>query len=242
MSRVDVLAVVVPARDEAALLPGCLAALAAAAAHPGLTGVAVGVLVVADGCTDRTAAVAEAAGVAVVPGAGRGVGAARDLGARQALRTAAREWVPADRVWLACTDADSRVPPDWLVGQRTAAESGADAVAGTVVVDDWSGFPPGAEAGFTAGYDGWRAVPGAEHPHVHGANLGVRGSAYLAAGGFPPVLVGEDHGLVDALVAAGAEVLRSPVAPVRTSSRRVARARHGFAADLDRLASRLAAD
>jgi len=48
--------------------------------------------------------------------------------------------------------------------------------------------------------------------------------------------VSEAHGLVDALVAAGAVVLRTPAGPVRTSSRRVARARGGFGSDLDRLA------
>ncbi|MQA32365.1 glycosyltransferase [Modestobacter roseus] len=236
------LGVVVPARDEEELLPGCLAALAAAAAHPELSGVAVRVLVVTDGCTDGTAAVGHAAGVTVVPGAGRGVGAARDLGARTVLHAARQEGVPAGRVWLACTDADSRVPADWLVVHRAAAAAGVDALAGTVTVEDWSGFPPGAEAEFTAAYTAWRGAPDAVHPHVHGANLGVRGDAYLAAGGFPPLLVGEDHGLVDALVAGGAVVLRSPAAPVRTSSRRVARARLGFGADLDRLACRLGAD
>jgi glycosyltransferase involved in cell wall biosynthesis len=243
VSAPDLLAVVVPARDEEQLLPGCLAALAVAAADPALAGLAVEVVVVADGCTDGTAAVAAAAEATVLTGAGRGVGAARDLGARATLRAAARSWVPADRVWLACTDADSEVPADWLAVQRTAATSGVDALVGLVAVADWTAFPPGAEAAFDAGYQAWRAGGAdADHPHVHGANLGVRGSSYLAAGGFPAWTVGEDHGLVDRLVAGGALVLRSPVSPVRTSSRRVARARDGFGADLDRLASRLLAD
>lgn len=243
MSGIDLLAVVLPARDEERLLPACLSALAVAAAAPALAGTAVEVVVVADGCTDGTVAVARAAGVTVLTGRGRGVGAARDRGARHVLRAAGREWVPADRVWLAATDADSRVPADWLVTQRSGAESGVDAVVGTVDVDDWSGFPPGAEGAFRSGYDAWRRSGrlDAVHPHVHGANLGVRGSAYLAAGGFPPVPVGEDHALVDALVAGGASVLRTAVSPVRTSSRRVARARDGFGADLERLASQLGA-
>ena len=41
------------------------------------------------------------------------------------------------------------------------------------------------------------------HSHVHGANLGFRASAYLTAGGFPPVPTAEDHALVAALTAGG---------------------------------------
>ena len=239
MSGVDLIAVVVPARDEEQLLPGCLQALAAAAAAPGLAGVAVEVVVVADGCRDGTAGIAAAAGAKVLTGAGGGVGRAREQGVRHVLAAAAQGWVPAERVWLASTDADSRVPADWLVVQRTAAEAGVDALVGTVVVDDWTGYRTEVGEAFTAAYDAWRAGdPRAVHPHVHGANLGVRGSAHLRAGGFPPLAVGEDHGLVDALVAGGAVVLRTPAGPVRTSSRRVARAHGGFGSDLDRLAWR----
>ena len=34
------------------------------------------------------------------------------------------------------------------------------------------------------------------HPHVHGANLGMRADAYLAAGGWNPLPTAEDHDLV----------------------------------------------
>ena len=243
VSGVDLIGVVVPARDEEELLPACLAALAGAARAPELAGTAVEVVVVADGCTDGTVAVARAAGVTVLEGARSAgasatgnVGQARHRGARRLLATAARARVPADRVWLASTDADSRVPADWLAVHRSAADSGADAFVGTVGIDDWTGFTPEAVAAFDAAYDAWRAGgAGAVHPHVHGANLGVRGSAYTRAGGFPPLPVSEDHGLVDALVLGGAGVLRSPLSPVLTSSRRVARSRGGLGTDLQRL-------
>jgi hypothetical protein len=97
------------------------------------------------------------------------------------------------------TDADSRVPVDWLVLHRTTAEAGVQALLGIVAVADWSGHPPGAAVEFARTYDAWRAgVVDAVHPHVHGANLGVRGSAYLDVGGFPPVGSDEDRALVAA--------------------------------------------
>ncbi|WP_091539100.1 glycosyltransferase family 2 protein [Modestobacter sp. DSM 44400] len=241
---VDVLGVLVPARDEEELLPACLAALAVAAAAPGLAGVTVEVVVVADGCCDGTVDRAAEAGATVLSRSAPGgnVGAARDLGARHLLGQAARGRVPADRVWLASTDADSRVPENWLVLHRTAAEAGVQALLGTVAVADWSGHPPGGAAEFARTYDAWRAGGvDAVHPHVHGANLGVRGSAYLDVGGFPPVGEDEDRALVTALVRSGAGVLRTPASPVLTSSRRVARARAGFGRDMRLLAVRPAA-
>lgn len=236
MSGVDLLGVVVPARDESELLPGCLAALSLAAEHPELAGVRVLVVVVADRCTDDTAALATAAGVTVLTEGGATLGDVRHAGAGAVLAEAARTGVRPDRVWLASTDADSRVPGDWLALQRAASESGVDAVLGLVEVADWSGHPPHVATAFAREYDAWRdGAPGAVHPHVHGANLGVRGDAYTAVGGFPPLTVSEDAGLVGALLLAGRTVLRTPASPVRTSARRTPRAGGGFSADLDRL-------
>ncbi|SSC21712.1 Glycosyl transferase family 2, partial [Klenkia terrae] len=233
----ELLGVVVPARDEAGVLPACLAALAVAAADPELAGVAVRVVVVAHRCTDATAAVAAAAGAVVVEAHGETVGDARHAGSLAVLAEAAAAGVPPHRVWLASTDADSVVPAGWLALQRAAAESGVDAVLGLVQVRDWTGHPPHVAAAFAQEYDRWRADgPGAVHPHVHGANLGVRGDAYLAVGGFPPLAVSEDAALVGALALAGRTVLRTPSSPVVTSARRHPRARGGFGTDLDRLA------
>ncbi|MCO7222482.1 glycosyltransferase family 2 protein [Klenkia sp. PcliD-1-E] len=237
MSRPGLLGVVVPARDEAALLPGCLTALRHAATHPELAGVPVLLVVATDRCTDATAELARSGGAVVVDSPGDTVGDARHAGALRVLAEAAHRGVPPERVWLACTDADSRVPADWLALQRTAAESGVDAVLGLVRVVDWTGHPPHAAAAFARDYDAWRAGgPGALHPHVHGANLGVRGDAYLAVGGFPPLAVSEDAALAGALALAGRLLLRTPGSPVTTSARRSPRAPGGFGVDLDRLA------
>ena len=134
-----------PARNEEELLPGCLAALRTAVAAPGRSGIPVRVVVVADGCTDDTVALARAGGAVVLGGgrAGRGnVGAARDAGVRWLLADAAEADVPPERLWVVTTDADSVVPPDWLVLHETAAASGVDAVVGTVAVGDWAGHRP----------------------------------------------------------------------------------------------------
>jgi len=169
----------VPAHDEEALLPACLASLGRAAADPALAGIPVRIVVVLDACTDASAAVVARAepgpaSLAALPIDARNVGAARAAGFERLL--AERPAGPA-RLWLATTDADTVVPPGWLARQPAHAVAGWDAVAGTVEVTDWSGHAAWVQASFDAAYRVWR--PGQPHPHVHGANLGVRGSAYL---------------------------------------------------------------
>ena len=221
--------VVVPAHNEEALLPACLAALRRAARA---VRIPVHLVVVADTCTDRTAAVARACGAEVISLGARNVGAARAAGMAGVLRLAAGR-DPA-RIWLATTDADTVVPPGWLRRQLGYADRGWDVVLGTVTVADWDGHPPCVPAAFEALYD-YGAGP---HPHVHGANLGIRASAYLAAGGFRPLRTAEDHALLAAAAEAGCPVVQAGDITVRTSGRRQARAPRGFSYLLRTLASR----
>jgi len=93
-----------------------------------------------------------------------------------------------------------------------------------VTVTDWSEHPPHVSAAFAARY----GSDGGPHSHVHGANLGIRASAYLAAGGFMPLRTAEDHALVAAAARAGCSVLRADDFTVQTSARRQARAPLGF--------------
>jgi glycosyltransferase involved in cell wall biosynthesis len=223
---IEAVAVVVPAHDEEELLPACLAALRRAARpFPGAH-----LVVVADACADRTAERAREAGAAVVEIQARSVGAARAAGFAAALRRT-RDIDPS-AVWLATTDADTLVPPGWLTRQVAYAGQGFDATVGTVTVSDWSGHPPHVPVRFAAQYE---HGPGT-HPHVHGANLGMRAAAYLAAGGFAALRTAEDHALVDALAAAGQKILRPTDLAVVTSARHRARAPHGFSHLLTRLA------
>lgn len=228
--RIDRVVVVVPARNEAALIGACLDALAVAACAPAAAGVGVDVLVVADRCTDRTAEVCAERGVAVLAMAAGDVGQARDAGIRVATAG-----LDPDATWVACTDADSTVDPDWITEQVALAERGADAVLGVVDVSD----PTPA---FSALYLDAHRSSTRPHPHVHGACLGLLLRAYDRVGGFRPLHVGEDQDLADRLdVAADLTVVRSTAVRVSTSNRRSSRVRGGFAdllADLDRAPGR----
>ena len=217
--------VVVPAHNEETLLPACLTALRHAARQ---VTVPVYVLVVADSCTDRTAAVAQAGGALVVRLSARNVGAARRAGMAELLELTAP--AGAASVWLATTDADTVVPPHWLGRQIAHADQGWDVVLGTVTVADWSEHAPHVPAAYAARYDS----PGAAH--VHGASIGLRASAYRAAGGFRPLCTAEDHALLAAVSRAGCSVLRAADVTVETSARRQARAPSGFSHLLQTLA------
>ncbi|MFJ7280978.1 glycosyltransferase [Kitasatospora sp. NPDC098663] len=235
---IHALAVVVPARDEEELLADCLDALCRAARHPRVRDLPCRVIVVADACRDATAAIARGHGAQLLELTAGNVGAARAAGSRHALDTAlsARPGLTPDSVWLAHTDADSRVPADWLAHQVTHAACGWEAVVGTVRVADWSGHPDRTATAFRLRYQQEEQADG--HRHVHGANLAVRADAYRAAGGFQPLRVGEDRALVGALEAAGFRVKRTSRSPVTTSARRDPRARGGFGdflRDLDAL-------
>lgn len=223
--------IAVPAHNEEAMLGPCLAALLAAARDPGLQGEAVAVLIVLDACDDDSGGVVrrhrrlfEAAGVTLdcIEVDERRVGAARGAGARRLLSLGAR--------WLAFTDADTRVTPQWLVAQLAL---NADVVCGSVAVDDWSPHAERADA-LRAHFEGFYQDREG-HRHIHGANLGVAAAAYQAAGGFEAVSCHEDVLLVKALERIGARFAWSARPRVFTSARRDARARDGFGDTLLRM-------
>jgi GT2 family glycosyltransferase len=217
--------VVVPAHDEEAWIARCVASVLAAADEARLPPEHVHLAVVADRCADATAAVAraqlEGAGSVVELVTG-GVGAARRAGTAAVLDAFAG--VDPATIWLANTDADTVVPTSWLTDHLRVAETGAAAVAGVVRVDTFHGHPAIVPVRFHEIYGGAHD----DHPHVHGANLGVRADAYLAVGGWPALTSGEDNGLWDAVRAVGLPVLSTRTVHVVTSSRTVTRATGGF--------------
>lgn len=205
--------VLIPVHNEEALLAECLKAAVIAANHPGLLGERVQVVVLLDSCSDSSAQIAQAYPVHSLAVQARNVGRVRGIGARHLLNQGAR--------WIACTDADSRVAPDWLVAQLAL---GVEAVCGTVTVDAWSeGFDPAAQIRYHQAY---QACDG--HRHVHGANLGMSAGAYVRAGGFEPLACHEDVQLVRDLERCGASIAWSHTPQVITSARLDCRAEGGF--------------
>ncbi|MDL9997420.1 glycosyltransferase [Variovorax sp. J22P240] len=210
------LGIVIPAHNEQDTIADCVGAARRAALHHDLGGEPVEIVVVIDGCTDATGVLAARAGAITISVRARNVGVARAVGAEVLLARGAR--------WLAFTDADTVVSPGWLADQLSLD---ADAVCGTVGVEDWSQHGVHADLlrrHFLRTYDDRDG-----HQHIHGANLGVSAPAYRRAGGFRHLGCSEDVDLVRALEASGAKIAWSAKPRVVTSSRREARARGGFA-------------
>lgn len=220
---ISAIGVVIPAHDEHRYLAACLASLSAAACHPALHGVRVYTVVSADACTDDTVVIAQRAGVDVVVLDARNVGAARARGSAHAIDTLAAEAWLHDQMWLAHTDADTLVPPDWLAKHLAYAAEEWACVLGAVHVDDWSPRPRGSARAYRH-----LATEVPENRRVHGANLGVRADAYLEAGGFPALTVSEDHALATALRDLGVPVVHAPDVTVSTSARLSTRVKGGF--------------
>jgi Glycosyl transferase family 2 len=221
---ITAIGIVIPARNEQAHISRCLDAIRGAVTHlrtSTYTKIGIQTVVVLDSCTDRTADIvsrySEVDAVAADLGA---VGAARALGTQALLSTSTD---PPQHLWLANTDADSAVPAEWLTYMIGQAHRGADLVLGTV--------KPDATATQRL-RRAWnvRHSDGDGHPHVHGANLGIRSSAYLTLGGWSHGASGEDASLARAASADPTmRALRSSAIPVVTSGRLTGRAPGGFA-------------
>jgi glycosyltransferase involved in cell wall biosynthesis len=222
------ISVLIPARDEEELLPRCLQSVLEA--RESLTGIATcDVVVAVDSSTDATYAIAQRmlsdTGEVIRCDAGM-VGFARAEAARVALQYRRQE---LSHIWLANTDADCHVPITWLTDQLQLAQAGVQAIAGIVDVDSFDEHDANVPGRFRSTYllhlDG-------THPHIHGANLGVRADVYLRAGGWSNLCTAEDHDLWKRIAAAGARKLSSSRLKVVTSGRRCGRAPMGFAGAL----------
>lgn len=221
-------AVVIPAHDEEALIGRCLSSVVRAVAvarerEPDLHTI---VVVVLDACGDSTPAQVRRWPVEVVTITARNVGAARRAGVAHALEDAG---VALSDTWIAMTDADTVVPSNWITHQLDLGEAGIDLVLGTVRPDF---------ADLSARHIAhWRATHHRGRPagNVHGANLGIRASTYVEAGGMPDLVVHEDVALVRGARAIGAREHASDVHEVETSGRFTGRAPGGYAAFLRRV-------
>ena len=201
--------IVVPAFNEELDLPACLAAIA----RQDYTG-PIETIVVDNASTDRTGDVARRFGVTVVHEPTRGY--------CDALR---RGFGVAQGDVIACTDADTEVPPDWISTLVREYEARPDVVA--------------IGGGIEFVEPNWKcrlvtdvAVPlfnrldfaNPAGPHLWGANMSVRRDAFLAAGGWNPRFsLQADSELSERLRGFGRVIVLERLR-VRTSSRRWNRA------------------
>ena len=239
-------AVCVPVRDEAALLPRLLDALDRQA---GVDPRRVHVCLYFDGCDDDGIAFVRARaplrhGLSVAlgvrgaePNAGRARAEAMALGVR-AVRG-------ADSAIVLSTDADSVPRPDWI-GRSCHALLYCDVVAGRIVREN--GERDQAQNRIEAYHDRlyalrrmidpvvWETSPA--HHFTSGASLGFLAGAYTGLGGFRPRPRGEDALIVDDAARGGLRVRRDRAVVVDTSSRRHGRAIGGLASELNSLGRR----
>lgn len=220
--------VAIPARNERAGIGVAVRSVLRATRQLAPLSIPGTVVVADDSSSDGTgeiAALALGGSGEVIQGRFGSAGGARRAAIERILELT--DGLPPSRVWIATTDADSRVPACWLSDHATWWREGADAVAG-LVRPMWRGT--GSTALRERYEEMMRALgTGPGHPHVHGANLGFTAAAYVRSGGIPLGATSEDHALWNAIRSSGGCALSVADEPVATSARLVGRAPEGFA-------------
>lgn len=237
--------VVVPARDEEALILSCLEALAA---QKDIAPEEYEVLLVLDRCEDATEGRARefarthpSLRLRFLEGPGRGAGHARRVGMEAAcerLHSLGR----AEGL-ISSTDADTVVSPDWLAAQINAVSRGAQAIGGRIELRD---------ADLPEGVSDWRTEQdhlrhldllsdlssdemngsNTEHWQFSGASLSLTAAVYKEIGGLEPRAALEDEYLERVLRQRRIPIKRPLDVRVKTSARLVGRASRGLARDL----------
>ncbi|MBM7848161.1 glycosyltransferase [Arthrobacter roseus] len=226
---IEEIAIVVPSRNEARLLPRALVALEESMRWLALKfpDVRVSLTVVLDSSTDTSASIlADHPNTRVKSiGVGR-VGAARNTGITAAMSTSR---FPPSRLWIANTDADSAVPPHWLERQYALAVAGSDVVVGTVEPFRVDLSEPRLAH--------WHAQHQLRegHSYVHGANLGFRADVFTSLGGFADIGLHEDRAFVTEAHACEYSIVATDSCRVRTAGRLQGRVEGGFAGFLAKL-------
>lgn len=245
--------VCVPARNEAERISMLLRSLAGQIGFD--SSARLGVVLVANNCTDETAAVARNAVAgcdslavriveATLPPDVAHVGTAR----RMAFDAGA-EWLEAEGMpsgVIFSTDADARLPANWVQANIAALQK-AEIVGGELVLTgDGEGDPAMARLHAQIGRY-WQAVraiedrldppahdPAPRHGDHTGASLALRADFYRAIGGLPAIPTGEDNALVARVVEAGGRLRHPAEVKVFASDRLVGRASGGMAKDMAR--------
>ncbi|MGX9981493.1 glycosyltransferase [Methylobacterium fujisawaense] len=236
----------VPVRNEEERIAACLKAIDA---QEGLEPGRLGLVLFLNNCTDGTEALVSA----LVPTLSIPVRVLNEDFSGAHAGWARRRAMDAAAAWLGdagntgiilSTDADSRVPPNWVARNRAAIRAGADAVAGRVELDaaEAALLPPSlpargrledlydaliteAEARIDPDpHDPWPC-----HRTAIGATLAVTRSAYLAVGGMPEIPLGEDGAFIARLLEHGLRVRHATDVCVTISARLAGRAPGGVA-------------
>ncbi len=251
--------VIIPARNEEAILPRSLDALRTQRdlRNDPLDPESYEVLVFLNNCRDASLAVVEkykqgfpefplhVASGELAPGQAH-VGTARRW-LMDAAYGRLRE-VPAAAILS--TDADTVVAPDWIVRNLAALDEGAEVVGGVIHL-----FPADlaeltqAEPEVAAAYRRDRELqryvayleslldpdpvdPWPRHLEHFGASLACTTTVYARAGGLPPVEPLEDVAFIDALRKIGARIRHCPETHIFTSARMDGRAEIGLSGQL----------
>jgi hypothetical protein len=239
--------VAIPVRNEEAAIGPCLAALFAQNEPPDH------ILLLLNNCTDGTEDAARAMARSS-PSSLRIV--TRSLlpwqssaGIARALAIDLAASLAGPRGAVLTTDADGRVPPNWVARNLAGLRGGADVVCGTATIDpeDERALRPelveddAREACYTRLLDEIDSVidpnpddPWPRHTQHSGASIAFSVAALRAIGGVPRVAIGEDRALIEAAMKHDARVRHDPEIDVIVSGRMVGRAEGGMAATIAR--------
>ena len=235
--------IAVPVKDEAERIADCLRALALQSETQ-----ADGIVLVVNNTTDGTTAVARALRPSLpVPVEVLELQFPPETACAGSARRAAMEhaaWRLKGEGVLMTTDADGRVPPDWVAANLWHIRRGVDAVAGRAILDpaDAALLPKrlhdddALECAFADALDEiaalldpepWDPLP--RHTEQSGASIAVTAAAYRHAGGMPAVPLAEDRHFFDALRRVGSRIRHAPEIAVAVSGRTIGRAEGGMA-------------
>jgi GT2 family glycosyltransferase len=238
--------IAVPVRNEVERIAACLRAIDA---QDGLAPGRLGLVLFLNNCTDGTPEIVAgllptlSIPVRVIETTYAGAHAGW---ARRAAMDAGAAWLDEAGTsgTLLTTDADSRVPPDWVAANLAALDADADAVAGRVelIPEEAALLPPSLPARgrledtydaliteMEARIDPDPSDPWPCHRTTIGASLSVRRAAYETVGGMPEIPLGEDGAFVAALLERGFRVRHDRAVMVWISARLTGRAPGGVA-------------
>src|SRR5690606_2130305 len=218
--------VVIPACNEEAYIEHCLLALKTAQLEffQSLESVEslfeIKILVVLDTCTDQTAQKVQKMAVESIQCDFQCVGKTRHLGIQQLIAQGCD--------WICCTDADSRVQPDWF--KVMLEHQPTEVICGVVELDEWDHLSPGTRFKYLSHYQNRM-----NHHHVHGANLCFKSDVYIKNQGFEQLACHEDVEFIQRLERANVQITWSNRLRVLTSSRLSSKVTEGFASFLQNL-------